>query len=302
MYYTLKDNLRERLNSFPKGTRFFKEMQVYDAKRDIAGTIDFMAIEPDGKVNLLDWKFMNLNLEKFTDVPWYKINAWNQQMAQYKLILINSYGFKAQDFKQTRMIPIVANYSRGSARMNILPKLMSIEIGDQNVKNIQKDYLLPVALANETTGSKAFDQLLGQLTNIYKKMSEKTIVNDEEKKSKSEQLNALFTAMRQLQIKQNIVPLLEQAKLLSLEVEKVIDEYEQKFKGKDASELTSSSDEQMRNEYSNKIRDMLTALSVYTELSSNLAFLFPKRTTLSEEDAKLKEILKTTSQDAQDLT
>jgi len=312
MYYTLKDNLRERLigpvvngvrqETFPKGTRFFKEMQVYDAKRDIAGTIDFMAIEPDGKVNLLDWKFMNLDLEKFTDVPWYKINAWNQQMAQYKLILINSYGFKAQDFKQTRMIPIVANYSRGSARMNILPKLISIEIGDQNVKNIQKDYLLPVALANETTGSKAFDQLLEQLTNIYKKMSAKKIVNDEEKKSKSEQLNALFTAMRQLQIKQNIVPLLEQAKLLSLEVEKVIDEYEQKFKGKDASELTSSSDEQMRNEYSNKIADMVTALSVYTELSSNLAFLFPKRTTLSEEDAKLKEILKTTSQDAQDLT
>lgn len=296
MYYTLKDNLRERLKSFPEGTRFFKEMQVYDAKRDVAGTIDFLAIEKDGKVNLLDWKFMNLNLEKYTDVPWYKINAWNQQMAQYKLILINSYGFKSQDFKQTRMIPIIANYSKGSARQNILPKLKSIEIGDQNVQNIQKDYLLPVALVEETTGDKKFDKLISELTSIYKEMSQKRIVNEEEKKNKAEQLNALFKAMRQLQIKQNIFPLVEQAKVLALEVERVIAEYKQKFEGKDASLFT----EEERDEYSKKLTEMSTALAVYTDLSANLSFLFKNRI-LSEEDKELRNLLRQTSADAQDL-
>jgi hypothetical protein len=104
MYETLKMNLKERLNSFPAGTRFMSEAIVYDPKRNLAGTIDFLAIEPDGKTNILDWKFMDLNVDKYDDIPWYKVNAWRLQMEQYKAILQNTYNINTLDFNQTRMI------------------------------------------------------------------------------------------------------------------------------------------------------------------------------------------------------
>ncbi len=84
-YTTLRDNLKKRLDSFGPNTRFLAEAVVYDAKRPgggIAGTIDFIAIQEDGTVNILDWKFTNLNTNKYEDIPWYKVNAWRTQMNQ----------------------------------------------------------------------------------------------------------------------------------------------------------------------------------------------------------------------------
>ena len=63
------------------------EVTIYDPKRDLAGTVDFLAITPEGKVSILDWKFMDLNTDRYEDVPWYKVNAWRQQMEQYKSII-----------------------------------------------------------------------------------------------------------------------------------------------------------------------------------------------------------------------
>ena len=108
MYLILKQNLKERLNSYPQGTRFLSEITIYSAKKRIAGTIDFLSISPEGKVNILDWKFMNLNVEKSTDIPWYKRDSWRVQMSQYKSIIEDSYGLRNEDFGQTRMIPILA--------------------------------------------------------------------------------------------------------------------------------------------------------------------------------------------------
>ena len=169
--------------------------------RDLAGTIDLLAIKPDGKVNIYDWKFKSMDTNKFTDIPWYSVGSWNRQMAQYKQILQQSYKVASQDFEHTRMIPIQAVYTEGSAKNNILPKLKEIKIGDVNVKNIEEDYLLPVPLEEEKTGSQKIDKLLEQLNNLYTKLSDKKVTT-EEKKDKAEQLNALFKAIRQLQIRQ----------------------------------------------------------------------------------------------------
>ena len=121
MYILLRNNLQERLKSFAPGTKFLSEIAIHDPKRDLAGTIDFLAITPDGKVSILDWKFMDLNTDRYEDVPWYKINAWRQQMEQYKIILEKVYNVKPKDFEQTRMIPIKAVYSEGNKKENILP-------------------------------------------------------------------------------------------------------------------------------------------------------------------------------------
>lgn len=295
MYEMLRDNLKARLASFPSGTRFMSEAMIYDAKRNIAGTADFVAIDKDGKVSILDWKFMDLNLEKYTDIPWYKVSAWNLQMQQYKLIIQNAYNVKSQDFEQTRMIPIKAVYSKGNPKTGVLPKLLEIKIGDVNVKNIEEDFLIPVGLEAEKTGVKKIDTLLEKLNAIYKKISERKVA-PEDKASKAEQLNALFYAIRQLQMKQNIKPLVYQAKVLNKQVQELIDLYEDKFKGKPAK---SFSVEEV-SDFSERIEESLEAIQTYTDLDTELKFMFKGE--LTEEAKELKEELRDAVDEVREIT
>lgn len=299
MYETLKDNLEQRLNSFPKdngGTRFMSEVMIYDASRygGLGGTIDFLAIEPDGKVNILDWKFMDLNLDKYTDIPWYKVSAWRKQMEQYKLILEKTYGIKPKDFKQTRMIPIKAYYVDANYRDKILPRLDSIEIGDVTVENIKDDYLIPVGLEEEITGSDEIDDLLRKLNALYGKLSEK-VVDVKDKVNKAEQLNALFSAIRQLQMKKNIQPLINQSKILNKQIQSLIDTYNRDWVGVDPKSIK---DDVIGNFYK-ELQVLESALNdVYSSLDTDLDFLFEDKEELSKEDKELREELRNTSNTA----
>lgn len=268
LYNILKSNLKERLLSFPPGTRFLSEITVYDPKRDLAGTIDFLAISPDGKVSVLDWKFMDLNTSRYEDVPWYKINAWRQQMEQYKLILEKTYSIKPEDFQQTRMIPIQAIYSEGNKKENILPRLEKVRIGDVNVKNITEDYLLPVGLEEESTGNTEINNLLEKLNALYKKISDKS-VPPSEKAKKSEQLNSLFKAIRQLQMKKNVEPLIIQAKILNKNIERLIENYNTNWKGKDPKDI----DDAIIENFSEELQTAEHALTFYTNLDTQLEFI-----------------------------
>lgn len=285
MYNILKENLKERLNSFPKGTKFLSEITVYNQRRNIAGTMDFVAITADGKVSILDWKFMDLNTTFYKDIPWYKVNAWNLQMEQYKLILEGAYGVKNQDFQQTRMIPIKATYSYADRKKGELPRLTNVQIGSVNVKEITEDYLLPVGLEGEKTGNRKIDALIEKLNAVYKKFSEKKAL-PEEKLSKAEQLNALFTAIRQLQIKGNLKPLLYQAKVLNKQIQTTIEKFEKQWKGKDPKDFT-------QKEISNFAEELETAQNSivhYTTLDVDLSFLFSGE--LTKEDKELRDDLR----------
>ncbi len=296
MYELLKSNLKDRLNSFPKengGTRFMSEATIYDAQRDIAGTVDFLAVTPEGKVSILDWKFMDLNTDKYTDIPWYKVNAWNTQMDQYKYIIGKTYNVKNENFEQTRMIPIKAVYTKANAKTGALPKLLNIKIGDVNVKNIKEDYLLPVGLEAEKTGNKKIDVLLEKLNAIYKKLSEEKVLPSD-KLNKAEQLNALFSAIRQLQMKQNVAPLLYQAKVLNKQIQGILDRYKSEFEGKDAKSFTAD----QISDFAESIETAREALGAYTKLDTELRFLFAGE--LSEEDKKLKEDLRDTVDNARE--
>jgi hypothetical protein len=294
-YEILRDNLEARLNSFPPNTRFMAEVTIYDEKRGIAGTVDFLAIEESGKVNILDWKFMDINLEKSKgDIPWYKVNSWNLQMDQYKSIIKTMFSLKDKDFKQTRMIPIRAVYEGGSAKENVLPILTSVEIGDVNIQNIQENYLIPVGLEKEETGNKKIDKLLEKLNAVYKQISNIKALPSQ-KLSKAEQLNALFSAIRQLQMKQNIVPLIYQAKVLNKQIQTTIDTYNSKWKGTDPK---SFSMEEI-DEFTDSIIGAQEAIQTYATLDTDLKFLFQGE--LSEEDKKLREDLRDAADNARDL-
>jgi hypothetical protein len=262
IYETLKENLRERLASFGESTRFLSEIKIYDPKTNKAGTIDLVAITKDGKVNIIDWKFMDLNVDVYEDVPWYKIAAWKNQMDQYKTMLINAYGFKSQDFGQTRMIPIRTVYSGGT--------LLGIEIGAVDPKDITDAYLMPVGLEEEATGNEQIDALLKKLNAAYRTLSEKKALPSE-KKEKAVQLNTLMSAIRQLQIRQNIEPLLEEAKLLNNYIQKVINRFETEWKDK---ERITPEEEAQRSAFLKEIRDAEKMLGTYTSLDVDLSDLF----------------------------
>lgn len=283
-YELLKNNLRERLHSFPVGTRFMAEVMVYDGK-NTAGTIDFLAITPDSKVNILDWKFMDLNIDRHTDIPWYKTAAWNLQMEQYKKILEKNYGIKSENFKQTRMIPIKTFYTKGDIKEGILPRLESIEIGDVNIKNITDDYLIPVGLESERTGNDEVDKLISKLRAEYQSISEKSVPASE-KTAKAEQLNSLFTAIRQLQMRQNIVPLLKQAKILNKSIQKTIDTFNTNWVGTDA---MNYSDEDL-SRFQKELLDAEKGLSIYLNLDIDLADLFSTDNLNEEQIKSLKEL------------
>ena len=292
MYNTLKENLEARLKSFPEGTRFMAEVTIYNPKANRAGTVDFLAITKTGDVSILDWKFMDIDTDKYTDIPWYKNTAWNLQMEQYKAILQNAYGVKPEKFKQTRMIPIKALYSKANAKENIKPVLLGIKIGDVNVKNIKDDYLLPVPIKNEKTGKRKIDELLKDLNKLYTKISDKK-VPESEKLNKDELLNSLFHSIRQLQVKENIQPLVRQARLLNKSIDKLIERYNEKFFEQDAKSFS----EKEVNDFAKEITDAQYAIGIYTDLYSELKGLLGD----SKEDEDLKKELSNTSENAKNL-
>ena len=293
MYRLLRENLRERLesiNNAEPGTKFLSEVTVYNpnAYGGLAGTIDFLSVSPSGKINILDWKFMAINTDKYTDVPWYKVGGWQEQMRNYKLILQNAYGVKSEDFGMTRMIPIQAIYSEGNYKTNVLPQLLNIRIGSVNVKNITDDYLLPVGLEEEKTGIKKIDKLLEKLNAEYKRLSEKS-VTPAEKQEKADALNALYTAIRHLKIKQNLQPIVRQAKLLNKQIQKTVDKYKDTFEGKNPKDFS----EKERNAFSKEIEVAQDMINVYTKIDTELDSFFSGDTSmLSEEEKKQRDDLR----------
>ena len=293
MYVLLRDNLRARMEGFKDGTIFMSEVTIHDPKRDVAGTVDLLAITPEGKVNILDWKFIGLNTERYTDVPWYNVASWDRQMKQYKSIIRDNYGVSNQDFDQTRMIPIKAVYSEANAQTKTLPTLLSIQIGDVNIKNIKENYLVPVGLAgekviieNDKEASKKINSLLDKLNDIYAKLAEQKALPSE-RLNKAEQMNALYSAIRQLQMRQDIGPLLYQSKILNVQLQGIINTYNDKYKGKS----DFSVDE--LEEFTKSLRLAEDALQHYLTLDTDLDFLFEGK--LSDEEKDLKEELRDTA-------
>lgn len=315
-YEIMKENFHERILSYGKNTRFLKETRIFDIERSVAGTVDFVAIEENGKVSILDWKFSDFKTDFYDDIPWYKRGAWSLQMKQYKYIISKVHGVKNHEFKHTRMIPIKAHYSMGNSKLNILPRLLEIEIGDVNIKNINKDYLVPFGLEEEKTGNRKIDNLLEKLNMIYQSMTDMKVTPDK-KSQKSEQLNSLYRAIRRLQIAQDVEPLIEQAKILNLQLEKTIQKYLNVFVETDSdgkyilNENAENTDiisykikdpsiftEKFLSEYSDELESAINYSKAYTNLRSELATILDLET---EEGKKLYQEIRETEEQARDL-
>lgn len=282
IYDLLKKHMQKRVMSYPDGTRFLYEFIVNNGLK-IGGTIDFMAITKDGKVNLLDWKTMDLNTDKFNDVPWYKKKAWRIQMTQYKKILQEAYGVKSTDFADASMIPIKATYRyEKEPDGKSYPILTGLEIGNVQAKLEEKDYLLPVSLEQQSTGDPQLDKLMRKLYGLRESLEGKVVKTPEERYLKAEQLNLLEKAIRHLQVRQNIKPLIAQAKGYAREVQSLFDFYENVLKEKDFTTI----DNRELSDFGIKLNRAFDLLEIYTNLDNELSSLF--QGTLDEEQKKLE--------------
>lgn len=288
VYELLKKNLSDRMATFPDKTRFLSEVKVYDPRRDEAGTMDFVAITPEGKVSILDWKFMELNTQKFEDVPWYKVKAWRLQIGEYKRVLKDVYNVPAEDFQQTRAIPIQAEYKYGDYTKKELPTLTGIKIGDINVKNEPNNYLLPVGLEEETTGNEDLDKLIAKLNSVYDKLSDKKAAEGE-RRQKAEQLNSLYSAIRQLHMRTEVKPLIGQAKVLNKRIDSIIERYEKAYKDKPASDFSNRE----LSDFANELSDASDIIQVYSNLDTDLGFLFENDELSPDEQELQSDLTKT---------
>ena len=283
---------KELIGSYPPGTRFLLEKQVVNTtvKGMLASKMDFIAVEPvinedgtkDARVDILDWKFMNINKEKEHDVPWYKKKEWIPQMGEYSKI-IYTYGVTRKQLRKARMIPFHANYSYtipGQPDSGL--QMTSVEIGKLDNAQETNMYLLPVPLPSESTGNPKVDKLIKSLMYEYEKLWKKP-VSEKGKPVKEIQLNKLSDAIRMLHLQLNFDPLYAVGKTFLNNAKKTIDS----FAGIDYSKLSEA-------EIDKKLTDLLqieASAKKYADLDNIFLSHFPKEG-LTEEGKKTLDNLK----------
>jgi hypothetical protein len=215
-YDMLESYFRKLLESYPAGTKFYSEKIVYNETTKEAGTIDFMAVLPDGSVDILDWKFIEFK-QKGPDgkviaksVPWYKEQDYNIQITGYRQALRTTYG--VTKIRKSRIIPISVEYNKG----NVVTK---VEIGSDPLKVDQdKPYLNPVPITGlvgsdvELTGDEKIDNLIHVLIERRNNIENKAITNEKERAKRQERLDAINEAIRELQVTGGIKAFIKDAK------------------------------------------------------------------------------------------
>lgn len=278
------------INDFPEGTLIFSEVIIYDDKQKEAGTIDFLAIEPSGKANILDWKFMNFGKGQ-EDVAWYKQGAYNVQIGRYKEILNKNYGIK--EFGLLRAIPIAMKFENENKKDKKSPlQLTGIAIGSVNPSEIQSLKLLPVAEESESTGYEALDNIIKRLNAHLRQVSKEKVSTEEEKQFKIERLNTLNKAIRQAHITHNVVPLIDVIEVMRKEGDRILEDYNTIYKDKPAT-LSDSTDEQL-SEFANEMRDYIKLSEVFTEIGDDLGSMIytEDMKTKASTDAEKQEALR----------
>lgn len=239
----LSDNIVEKverfatelINSYAPGTRFIVERKVVNQKVKglLASTVDFMAIEPvtkedgtpDIKVDVLDWKFSNIDKNRTEDIPWYKQKEWKGQMGEYTKILYN-YGLKPNQLRKARMVPFIVNYEntiKGDRKSPLVAR--SVEIGKLDSLTETTLYLLPVPINSESTGNERIDSLLESMREEYEKIYT-SYVSPEEKLKKKLRLDEYSKAIRHLHLKLDFEPLVNVADTFLNNASKALKSYQ----------------------------------------------------------------------------
>lgn len=276
-YNTLEANIKARLNTYPGGTEFIHGVNLYDSKEGIVGKADLIAITPDGKLDLLQFKFPNIN-NKEGVLKSYEQTAYNIEIEKLRSILQKGYGVQKEDFNLTRAIPIRAYYARvdkeGATKGT---KLVNLKIGSVNVKAEEDESLLPVASESESTGSKELDKLLSKMRGLLDKLQNEKPGNDISERTV--RLATLQGAIRTLQVKRDATKTLDNAKLLLKRSEDLYTALQKQIIEADPSQMSL---EQV-NKLSGDLLDSKDNLLLYKDLDLTMEDIYPSA---SEEEKK----------------
>ncbi len=195
----LYNYLVDLFKSLPAGTKIYPEQMIHNAVEDTAATLDLLAIDPDGRAYIYDYKFIDYNKDSNGNVidsqaSFQKREGWNEQMTRYRTILQKSYGIK--EFGQTRMIPVSVTYDNNG-------KPIDFEIGNVSLTSDQKPYLDPVPAWDERTNSDEINEIIDKLTDTVSDLRRTTPKGSVEKERKSIRIRQLEGAIKDLQLRKN---------------------------------------------------------------------------------------------------
>lgn len=263
MYEKLENYYVELINSFPKGTKVLSEVIIYDNIEKEAGTIDFLAIEPSGKVHILDWKFMFI---KGDDVAWFKDGAFDIQLGTYKNILRERYGVK--EFGKIRAIPISMNFSLMDKEDKSSIYLSDIGIGEVNPTALTPLKLLPISEKSESTGFKEIDNIVSKLNALVAKIAKEKTSSEEERLYKIERLNNIRKAIKLIQTTTNIKPLIDIIEVLAKEGQMIINDYNAIYK--DNPVTYDSSNNKQLSDFSDKMNNYISFAESFSDVDTTL--------------------------------
>ena len=158
--------VKDLIKEYPNGY-FITEVPIINKKKTLAGTIDLMVIDKNGKVHVYDWKTKKAtkfikktnSIEDITDIPWWNKKAWVLQLDNYASILQQNYDVAATQIGKLRAIPVLVNQDA------ITGTITRLEMApfNKNAINIKERAKIPVISEKEVTGKEAIDQILASL-------------------------------------------------------------------------------------------------------------------------------------------
>ena len=270
-YQLLENYYVDLIDTLPKNTEtgeetlVFAEVLIYDPKLDEAGTVDFLAITPDGEGIILDWKFMAIGKDQ-EDVKVYKQGGFGIQLNRYKEMLIDNYNVKS--IQQKKAIPIAMQIK---AREGKVAELEGLAIGSINKEDITEVYLIPVTDEYESTGFDSLDNVLKKMRALISQVGKEEVIDEEERKSKYDRINALRRAIRIVQGTNNISPLIEVLNSMVRDGERIFNNYEVTYKDRPATSLDSNDLE--LSEFSDEMNQFIKISELFEHLGDDLGDL-----------------------------
>jgi len=270
MYDMLEKYYSELVDSFDKDTLVFSEVVVYDNKNKEAGTIDFLAIDPNGKANILDWKFMYI---AGNDVAWFKQGAFNIQIGTYKQMLRDNYGVK--EFGMLRAIPISMEFdlkNKQNPKEGYELKGMAVGSVDKSqIDPITDLKLIPLSEETETTGNEALDGILAKLNALVREYAKENVTTEEERQFKIERMNTLRRAIRIVQGTGNLQPLIDVIEVMRKDGQRILNDYNTIYKDRPATSEDSTNSE--LSDFADDMNNYIRFSEVFSTISDDIGEL-----------------------------
>ncbi len=218
---TLYSQIQQNTNLLNESTgqdikpEIFTELMLYDAKKDLAGTIDLLVLYPNGAVGIYDYKgiqFKQFGTET-EDLPFYKLDAYDIQLGKYKEILREVYGVK--EFAESRVVPINMQMNKKDGEI-LEAGFKKLEFGKKGTR----DYLEQLPVAGELTLSKGLNESLTKMMNLRNSLK-KRLKKDYTNLKLKERVNKLNRIIKKIQLEKDV-------EYVYREIAKLYDEFDKR--------------------------------------------------------------------------